>query len=74
MITVSASEFQRNIGRYQDEALKQAVAITSNGRERVVMVSAEEYRKALRYMRESIPVGELTDAEVKAMAELEASL
>jgi hypothetical protein len=28
-----AAEFQRNIGRYQDLALRQPVAVTRNGRE-----------------------------------------
>jgi PHD/YefM family antitoxin component YafN of YafNO toxin-antitoxin module len=42
MITVTAAEFQRHFGRYQDEALTQPVAITRNGRERLVTLSAEE--------------------------------
>src|SRR5687768_15959792 len=44
MVKVSAAEFQRNIGRYQDLALTQPVAVTRNGRERTVMISVEEYR------------------------------
>ena len=43
MIKVSAAEFQRNIGRYQDLALTQAVAVTRNGRERTVLISVDEY-------------------------------
>jgi hypothetical protein len=34
MIKVPAAEFQRNVGRYQDLALTQPVAVTRNGRER----------------------------------------
>ncbi len=37
MITVSAAEFQRNFERYQDEALKQPVSITRNGRDCVAL-------------------------------------
>jgi prevent-host-death family protein len=48
MIKVSAAEFQRNIGRYQDIALVQPVAVTRNGRERTVMISVEEYRRLKR--------------------------
>jgi hypothetical protein len=33
MVEVPAAEFQRNIGRYQDMALSQPVAVTRNGRE-----------------------------------------
>jgi len=45
MITVTATEFQQHIERYQDEALRQPVVITRNGRARLVMLSAEEYRQ-----------------------------
>ena len=64
MITVTASEFQQHFGRYQDEALTQPVAITRNGRERLVMMSVEEYRKLKRRSREVIKVEDLSDAEV----------
>ena len=40
MKKVSVAEFQRNIGRYQDLALSQPVAVTRNGRESTVMISA----------------------------------
>jgi len=36
-------EFQRNIGRYQDLALTQPVAVTRNGRERTMMISIDGY-------------------------------
>ena len=39
MLKVPAGEFQRNIGRYQDLALTQPVAVTRNGRERTVLIS-----------------------------------
>ena len=42
MITITSVEFQRHFGRYQDEALKEPVSITRNGRERIVVLSAEE--------------------------------
>ena len=32
MVEVPAAEFQRNIGRYQNMALSQPVAVTRNGR------------------------------------------
>jgi hypothetical protein len=38
MIKVSAAEFQRNIGRYQDLALTQPVAVTRNSTGRRVRV------------------------------------
>lgn len=37
MLKVSSAEFHKHMGRYQDLALNQAVAITRNGRDRRVM-------------------------------------
>ena len=37
MMKVSAAEFQRNIGRYQDMALRQPIAATCNGQESTVL-------------------------------------
>ena len=68
MITVSAAEFQRHFGRYQDEALVQPIAITRNGRERLVVLSTEEYRRLRRRSREVLRAGDLTDAELDAIA------
>ncbi|HEY1930540.1 MAG TPA: type II toxin-antitoxin system Phd/YefM family antitoxin [Acetobacteraceae bacterium] len=73
MITVSSAEFQRNFGVYQDKALTEPVAITRNGRERVVMVSADEYRRLKRRAREVLAVGELSDAELAAIEQAEVS-
>jgi prevent-host-death family protein len=47
-VTVTAAEFQRNIGTYQDIALTKAVTITKNGRERTVLISAQEYERLKR--------------------------
>jgi prevent-host-death family protein len=71
MITVSAAEFQRHFGRYQDEALVQPVAITRNGRERLVVLSTEEYRRLRRRSREVLRAGDVTDAELDAIAKTE---
>ena len=68
MITISSAEFQRHFGRYQDEALTQPVAITRNGRERVVILSVNEYRRLKRRAREALPVGALSNAEREAIA------
>ena len=71
MITVSSAEFQRNFGVYQDKALTEPVAITRNGRERIVMVSADEYRRLKRRAREVLPVGALSDADLAALERAE---
>lgn len=71
MITVSAAEFQRYFGRYQDEALTQPVVITRNGRERLVMLSVDEYRRLKRRDREVLRAGDLSDADLEAIAKTE---
>jgi prevent-host-death family protein len=70
-VTVSAAEFQRNFGRYQDEALLHPVVITRNGRERLVVISTEEYRRLRRRAGEALLAAELTDAELDAIASTE---
>ena len=70
ILRITASEFQRNIGRYQDEALRQPVAISRNGRERMVMMSSEEYWRLKRQDREVL---RLTDFTADDLAALEAA-
>ena len=72
MMTVSAAEFQRYFGRYQDEALTQPVVITRNGRERLVMISVDEYRRLRRSDRQVLRAGELSDADLAALEETRA--
>jgi prevent-host-death family protein len=73
MITISSAEFQRNFGVYQDKALTEPVTITRNGRERLVVVSADEYRRLRRRAREVLPVEALSDADLEAIARTEMS-
>lgn len=67
MIKVSAAEFQRNIGRYQDVALTQPVAVTRNGRERTVMISVQEYHRLKRRDRQVLGLDDFTDADIAAL-------
>jgi prevent-host-death family protein len=66
-VTVSAAEFHRNLGRYQDIALTKPVAITKNGRERTILLSAEEYHRLKRRDRRVILAGDLTEDEIEAI-------
>ena len=67
-LTVKAADFQRNIGRYQDVALRQPVAVTRNGRESTMLISVEEYRRLKRRAREVLAIDDLTDADAAAVA------
>ncbi len=72
MVRVSAAEFQRNIGRYQDIALVQPVAVTRNGRERTVMISVEEYNRLKRRDRQVLELTDFTDADIAALEQARA--
>ena len=67
MIKVSAAEFQRNIGRYQDMALTQPVVVIRNGRERIVMISTEEYHRLKRRDRQVLSLDDFDDADIAAL-------
>lgn len=45
-LSVSAADFVRNIGVWQERALNQPVSITHHGRERLVLLAAEAYNRA----------------------------
>lgn len=45
MTRVSATDFKNNIGVYSDAAMSEPVIITSHNRDRLVLLSAEEYRR-----------------------------
>lgn len=73
MIRVSSTEFGREVGRYQDAALSQPVVVTRNGRDRTVMISADEYRRLKRRDREVLGVEDFTDADIEAVRRAEPS-
>jgi prevent-host-death family protein len=66
-VVVTSAEFHRNIGTYQDMALTKTVAITKNGRERTVLISAEEYARLKRRDRRVLIPSELTEEEAAAV-------
>ncbi len=47
MTRVSATEFKNNIGAYSDPAMSEPVIITSHQRDRLVLLSAEEYKRLI---------------------------
>ena len=67
MQRVTSRDFQRNFGHYQDEALRSPLAITRHARERLVILSASEYRRLKRLDRQALAVEELSDAELEAI-------
>ena len=71
MQRVTSREFQRNFGRFQDEALKSPLSITRNGRERLVILSADEYERLRRRDRQAHAVEDLSGAEIEAIRQAE---
>lgn len=71
MQRVTSREFQRNFGRFQDEALRSPLSITRNGRERLVLLSADEYERLKRRDRQALAVEDLSGAEIEAIREAE---
>jgi PHD/YefM family antitoxin component YafN of YafNO toxin-antitoxin module len=47
------------------------IAVTRNGRDRLVLMSSEEYHRLKRLDREALPVSALTDQELAAIAAAE---
>ena len=45
MTRVTATEFKNNIGAFSDAAMDKPVIITSHQRDRLVLMSADEYRR-----------------------------
>lgn len=68
---VSTAEFVRNFGPLSDKALIEPVTITKNGRERLVLLSVEEYERLTRRDRVVIRAGALTEEERAAIAAAE---
>jgi len=67
MSVVTSAEFQRNLGVYQDKALAQPVTITKNGRERLVLLSVEEYQRLKRRDRRVFRSADMTDEHLAAI-------
>ena len=45
MVTIAAAELQEKFGRHRDTALKEPVSVTHEGRESLVILSADDYRR-----------------------------
>jgi len=50
-VRVTASEFHRAFGALSDRALKEPIAITKQGRDHLVLMSADEYARLKRGRR-----------------------
>lgn len=68
---VSESEFQRAFGAVTEQALREPVTITKNGRDHVVVVSAEEYARLKRRDRHVGLTADLPEEWIDAVRQAE---
>jgi len=68
MRRVSSTEFQKKVGLYQDLALNEPLTVTRNGRDKIVVLSTEEYSRLKRRDREVLRVEDLSAEDLKAIA------
>lgn len=54
MTRVTATEFKNNIGAFSDAAMQAPVIITSHQRDRLVLLSAEEYHRLTKDKPEAV--------------------
>jgi PHD/YefM family antitoxin component YafN of YafNO toxin-antitoxin module len=73
MVRVSSGDLQRKTGYVQDLALVEPVTITNNGRDRLVMMSAEEYRRLKRRDRRVMGLEDFTEADLEALRRVQPS-
>lgn len=66
-VSVTSAEFQKNFGRYRETAIREAVTITNHGRDSLVLLSADEYRRLKRRDREALHISELTEQDIEAI-------
>ena len=64
---VTSTEFQQNVGRYQDAAQQAPVVITKNARPHTVLMSAAAFEMVMKG-RVARPVEDLDDDTLRAIA------
>ena len=65
--SVSSGEFLKAYGRISELALREPVSITSHGRERLVLLSAEEFRRLKQLDRQALYPWELSEADIDVL-------
>jgi PHD/YefM family antitoxin component YafN of YafNO toxin-antitoxin module len=69
---VSTAEFIKSYGTLADKALTEPVVITKNGRDRLVVLSAEEYARLKRRDRRVVRLEDFTVEEMALIAQADA--
>jgi hypothetical protein len=64
MVTVPATEIQKNFGEWHDRSFEGPVEITKYGRTSAYLVSAPLFRAMWASYRRAVPVAQLTEGEI----------
>jgi hypothetical protein len=64
MISVPASEVQRNFSEYEEKAAQEPIEVTHAGRSPSYLVSERLFKDMMSSYRRAIPVEALTDSDV----------
>ena len=68
---ISTADFIKNYGTLADKALIEPVIITKNGRDRLVILSADEYARLKRRDRRVVRLEEFSEDEMALIAQAE---
>ena len=71
MISVTSAEFQKGFGRYREVAQREPVAITNYGRDSLVLLSVDEYRRLKQQDRRALHPWELSEDSLAALERAE---
>jgi PHD/YefM family antitoxin component YafN of YafNO toxin-antitoxin module len=63
----SERDLERNCGQVQEAALHEPVAITHDGRERLVLLDAAEYARLKRRDKQVIAIEDMPEAFIRAL-------
>ncbi len=65
---VTTAEFIKSYGALADKAMASPVTITKNGRDRLVLISVEEYERLRQRDRRAVLAEELSEADLALIA------
>lgn len=74
MLRLPSHEVQRQWGRVQDMALVEPVTVTSKGRDRLVMMSSDEYARLKRRDRQVMLPSDFSDEDISQLESSRAPL
>jgi hypothetical protein len=68
---ISSADFLKNYGVLTDKAIAEPVTITCNGRDRLVLLSIEEYERLKRRDRRVYAIEDMTPEQLAALEKAE---